>query len=39
MPNRKLQRVAKNAGMTLIWPVICLIIGLILSAASGKQLP
>lgn len=38
MPNRKLQRVVKNAGMTLIWPVVCLIIGLILSAASGKQL-
>ena len=38
MPNRPLQKLAKNAGMTLIWPVVCLVIALILSAASGKAL-
>lgn len=38
VPNRRLQRIAKNTGMTLIWPVACLIVAFILSAASGKQL-
>lgn len=38
VPNRGLQRIAKNAGMTLIWPVACLIVAFILSAASGKSL-
>lgn len=38
MPNRKLQRIAKNTGMTLVWPVACAIIALILSSASGKKL-
>ncbi len=38
VPNRKLQRIAKNTGMTLIWPVSCLIVALILSGASGKDL-
>ncbi len=38
IPNRKARKIAKNTGMTLIWPVVCLIVGLILSAASGKQL-
>ena len=38
VPNRKLQRVLKNTGMTLIWPVSCLIVAYILSAVSGEQL-
>ena len=38
VPNRKLQRIAKNTGMTLIWPVSCLIVAYILSAATGTQL-
>lgn len=38
LPNRKLQRIAKNTAMTLIWPVGCLIVALILSAASGRSL-
>ncbi|MGN0814937.1 MAG: hypothetical protein ACI4MH_06875 [Candidatus Coproplasma sp.] len=38
MPNRGARKLAKNTCMTLIWPVCCLVVALILSAASGKQL-
>lgn len=38
MPNRTLQRITKNVGMTLAWPAVCLVIALILCALSGETL-
>ncbi len=37
-PNRKLQKLGKNLGMSVAWPIICLIIALLLASAAGKPL-
>lgn len=37
-PKRGLQKFGKNVGMSVAWPLICLVIALILSSAAGKQL-
>lgn len=38
LPNRGLEKVLKNTGMTLIWPIACFVVAIILSATSNKAL-
>lgn len=38
MPNRRAQTVLKNIGMTLAWPIVCLIIAQVLCVLSGEAL-
>lgn len=38
LPNRKIRKIGKNIIMSLLWPMICLIIAILLSSISGKQL-
>ncbi len=37
-PNRRLQKLGKNVGMSVAWPAFCFVIAFILSSAAGKEL-
>ncbi len=37
-PNRLVQKLGKNVGMSIAWPLICFVIAFILSSAAGRPL-